>query len=449
MVVEKEKLRCDKELATNTLRKAQIKNEFNIKASELTQKMKNSIFPNFKTTHILFEESPSETVDDEQNKLFEKLDQKCDSTQSVTQSVTQNATHVKIETLTPSKVNTFQSFKMSQMCNNLTLLKCSNDDERTPFKNGPKLFPEDSATEPEESNFRNLNDFNDDQNVKFEKSKIETNTNSNKNSKSCDDEKDENKKQQEKIEKVEDDNGEINLNNLNTVSGSENFVTNPFPTTKYEKHRKTRSYRKSRSDKSERVEINFETNKVDKVENLNTSKITEFLSAEDKAQLMEWSGRTVGKAVFNSLTDVSQRCSSRYSECMSNRNGFVLVISTKGFDTIFGCVVTKKAKVSGDYIHDDNCFIFSLKQNGQIINRHFLIKKEKQDFAFLAGAERSSKRFEIGEGDIKVWKNVDEKMMCRCIPNSFGCSEESTCVWGKKAGEAFEIYNFVVFELNK
>ncbi|ELP92964.1 hypothetical protein EIN_263680 [Entamoeba invadens IP1] len=101
-----------------------------------------------------------------------------------------------------------------------------------------------------------------------------------------------------------------------------------------------------------------------------------FLSVEEKAKLVVWSGRQHMKAVFDSEVDCMGRGSAKFYKTISRCDGVVIVIdSTNGCR--FGVFVAAKVEKNGEYITDENAFVFLLRDNGKEKMRNFYQRKER------------------------------------------------------------------------
>ncbi|ELP92847.1 hypothetical protein EIN_507480 [Entamoeba invadens IP1] len=173
----------------------------------------------------------------------------------------------------------------------------------------------------------------------------------------------------------------------------------------------------------------------------------DFLNCEEKAQIFAWSQRSVGKVIFDYSATRLHGCSGRYFNAINSVKGFLIAILCGEY--LFGVVVTKPVQIYGDCVADSNCFVFVLRENGIKKRRKFSIKEEDKEFAFTMGRHNSTKFFEVGKGDLKLYrKKTKNCLACEYNGKSFEYGEKRVNVLGSenRYGQ-IKVDRFVIFAL--
>ncbi|ELP92866.1 hypothetical protein EIN_508670 [Entamoeba invadens IP1] len=152
-------------------------------------------------------------------------------------------------------------------------------------------------------------------------------------------------------------------------------------------------------------------------ENAQSMTSDDMLTIEEKAQIFAWSGRSVGKMVYDYDKTPSRVCSSLFIKAILGCNGLVVVVSVE--DSVFGVCLYEKVLRTSTNVDDPKSFVFTLHENGIDKRKKFLIKKENSKHAFYIGAINSMAFFNVGKGDIRVSANREKKVICDCKQNAF------------------------------
>ncbi|ELP92848.1 hypothetical protein EIN_507490 [Entamoeba invadens IP1] len=485
MVIEKEKSRCDKELATNTLRKAQIKVDFEDKVSELTQKMKNSIFPlNFDYMNFFDKIEPpkivvnhnivenliptvitaenSLKVDQLENlendvqqpkllKVFKSTQTEDCNTKVINLEHTEHVT--KNTNLFPSK--NFNQSETIDKQNDMNKQKNTHDNlsDKNTLKNKDEdkhekktLVLKKVNTDPINNGLKlhsESDEISDMLHENFSQSVPQTTSDAFKPS---------NKENTEKMKK-----SEFSLTEEDLIDDLDFLPSNPFVPTEDSKDSKEKTLSEiskkhpesSKSSKESREDTEVMGGQLPRVKDKKCYISPGVLTMEDKAQIFAWSRRSVGRVLFDYASDLPKRTPKALVENLKGVRGFVIVIYSQDANNVFGVVVTKPAEKPGFFVRDEKCCIFSLKREGIVKRKKFEILSDCANFAFLVGKERSTKFFDVGKGDIKIWRNKEEKLISASKRRSFEYGKESKTVTGKNELYEIEIQGFTVFELEK
>ncbi|ELP84922.1 hypothetical protein EIN_002770 [Entamoeba invadens IP1] len=388
MIVDRERSRVEKELTTNTFRKAQILDTFEERKAEIVMRKKSSIFAVndiVKTT----EETPHNPFNDEKD-VKKTKSKPVKKQKNIKESKSTEKTERGVAQKCPKPIYAKGAEKGSG--HNTTVAVEEQKKENSEL---PEVPPYTTIIEP---NNNNCNNTNSSKEVKEETSDVVTIYTNEKTDKSTD---------------------------LETSFSGGN-----------------ESYEESQGFHSLSTNVRSVTEMSQSV-----SFESDVLSAAERNQLGVWSESRVGSGVFDYAYDTSRYCSQKLVKRISGCDGFVLVIVCG--TTVFGVVVKAKVEKTGEFTRDDNAFVFCLRENGVANYKKYPIRGGMCNVAMLVGKKAGTKFFDVGKGDIKVWfRKPEMKMVCRCKQHSYeyGDTRETACGTSK---DEMTVDRFVVFRLEK
>ena len=189
-----------------------------------------------------------------------------------------------------------------------------------------------------------------------------------------------------------------------------------------------------------------EKENVKKVEahknNISEIVTTDMLSEKEIEMLEEKIGKKVNGIIFDSTKDKWSLNENTFPLKMKNKSNFLIIIETTEGKR-FGCYINSLVNSLGQYIPDENAFIFNFENNSL---KTYLIINDKH--AIKINDEQTSENnvlFSIGNGDIIVNKFEKKENSC-CTQTSFYYETTENVLLGEKQ-ETFDIKKFLVIQM--
>ncbi|ELP84095.1 hypothetical protein EIN_502080 [Entamoeba invadens IP1] len=465
-IITREKRRSDEELKMNTFRKAQIRDEFESKKDRLTLLRKKSIFVENETQEH-HENTQTENISEQRREMSKPFQveiiktSKNERTTQLEKKQKQENDEKDTDDIECSSVSdAVPHIKERQF--EITQLIKENDTTEIFNQNDKNKEMEDirKNTEKKFDQKINKNSYKNETKAKKEddSSEIITVILQNESDQSEKEEKSEKEDEEEKEEDVSQSPDRTTrkpcmkspkiplLVIKGQQPGSGHKAVKVYKKTFYPKisSKNLRNYKKPEIPDKDEFPAKGEI-VPDLQPEVKNSEIPIMTDAES-SQIEEWSGKRVTECVFDVWRDKSKYCSKKLVSRIGECDEFVVVMSGEG--SLFGVVMHEKVDRDGQYFEDKKCFLFCLRENGNVRTRKYNIKEKMSNVAFSIGKVSGRNFFEMGDGDVKMWRGRDDsKMLCKCKQNAFKYQEVGETVSGKEENEELVVERFAVFKL--
>ncbi|KAL7719776.1 TLDc domain-containing protein [Entamoeba marina] len=204
-------------------------------------------------------------------------------------------------------------------------------------------------------------------------------------------------------------------------------------------------------EKIKTLEISICDNKIKKLDDMKLEKYSvdsDMVVINDSLNVLkEWSVKNTFNIIFDSKFDGDGDKNVLHDIVLNKSN--LYFTSFDGNNNVFGGYINNKIHGSGDFVHDENAFIFSLIKNGIVKNKKYSIKQDKNKALCLWNNDLEGALYKFGS-DICVWKVGKDQSWCRnndknCWYNYEDDDKPFTDITYPKR---FEIQRIVVIQMN-
>ena len=174
-----------------------------------------------------------------------------------------------------------------------------------------------------------------------------------------------------------------------------------------------------------------------------------YLTYKQLTQIEEWTGLKCKEILFDSDIDNWERYTSTFDSKIFGRSKLVFIVEdTEG--NKFGGYIDAKIDKYWDWdtgtrcITDSKSFVFSLESNGRL-NSMKKFNIEDPEYAFYLFNKSDDYLFEIGTGDISIYKKGSRKHYCEQYSFNYEGNQNTLC--GKVRPKTFELKQFTVIQM--